>query len=107
LGEGRKKVMLLEFEDDDLRRLYTEPNFRLPWMGPDLTKQYRKKMAILANAPDERDLRALRSLHFEKLVADREGQHSVRLNQQYRLIFRLKTDDAGRVAVVVEVVDYH
>ena len=99
--------MQLEFEDDDLRRLYTEPDFRLPWMGPDLIRQYRKKMAILANASDERDLRALRSLHFEKLVAHRKGQHSIRLNQQYRLIFRLRTDDAGRVAVIVEVVDYH
>ena len=70
--------MLLEFEDDGLRRLYTEPDFRLPWMGPDLTRQYRMKMAVLANASDERDLRAMRSLHLEKLVADRKDQHSIR-----------------------------
>jgi proteic killer suppression protein len=100
-------VVLLEFEDDDLRRLYEEPDFRLPSLGSDLTTQYRKKVALLANAADERDLRALRSLHFEKLVADRDGQHSIRLNKQYRLIFRLRTDDAGRVAIVIEVVDYH
>lgn len=99
--------MVLEFEDDDLLRLYTEPDFRLSWMGSDLTKQYRKKMALIANAVDERDLRVLRSLHFEKLVADREGQYSIRLNHQYRLIFRLRADDDGRVAVIIEVVDYH
>ena len=99
--------MILEFEDDDLRRLYVELDFRLPSMGPDLTKQYRRKMALIANAPDERDLRAMRSLHLEKLEGDRKGQHSIRLNDQYRLIFRLKTGDDGRVAVVIEVVDYH
>ena len=99
--------MILEFEDDDLRRLYVELDFRLPSMGPDLTKQYRRKMALIANAPDERDLRAMRSLHLEKLEGDRKGQHSIRLNDQYRLIFRLRTGDDGRVAVVIELVDYH
>jgi toxin HigB-1 len=107
LGEGRKKEVLLEFEDDDLRRLYQEPDFRLPGLGPDISKQYRRKMAVVANAVDERDLRNMRSLRFEKLLGKREGQHSIRLNDQYRLIFRLRTGVGGRVAVIVEVVDYH
>lgn len=106
LGEGRKKV-LLEFNDDNLRRLYTEPDFRLPSMGTNLMKQYRKKTGLLASAHDERDLRAMRSLHFEKLAGDRRGQNSIRLNDQYRLIFRLRTGGDGRVAVVIAVVDYH
>jgi proteic killer suppression protein len=99
--------VIVEFEDDDLRRLYVEPAFRLTWMGPDLIKHYRRKLGVVANAKDERDLAAMRSLHFEKLVGDRAGQHSIRLNDQWRLILRLRTDDAGRVAVIVEVVDYH
>lgn len=99
--------MIVEFEDDDLRRLYVEPDFRLPWMGPDLVKHYRKKLGIVIHAKDERDLISMRSLHFEKLVGDRAGQHSIRLNDQWRLILRLRTDEAGRVAVIVEVVDYH
>jgi len=99
--------MLLEFEDDDLRRLYTDRDFRLPRLGSDLTEQYRRKVALIANAADERDLRNVRSLRFEKLVGKRDGQYSIRLNDQYRLILRLRTDDDGRVAVVIEVVDYH
>lgn len=99
--------MLLEFEDDNLRRLYTEPGFRLAWMGSDLTKLYRKKMQLLAAVSDERDLRQMRSLRFEKLVADRAGQHSVRLNDKYRLIFQLRTEDSGRVVIIIEVIDYH
>jgi proteic killer suppression protein len=100
-------VLRIEFEDDSLRRLYSEPEFHLAWMGTALAKNYRRKMALVAAARDERDLLAMRSLRFEKLVADREGQHSIRLNDQYRLILRLRTENDVRVAVVVEVTDYH
>jgi proteic killer suppression protein len=97
----------LDFEDDDLRRLYTEVDFRPPWMGSDLVNHFRRKMAVVANAADERDLIAMRSLRFEKLIGDRAGQHSIRLNDQWRLILRFRTNDDGRVAVIVELVDYH
>lgn len=99
--------MLLDFEDGDLRRLYVDADFCPPWMGVGLRTHYRRKVGLVADAPDERDLRAMRSLHFEKLTGKREGQHSIRLNDQYRLILRLRTDGGSRVAVVVEVVDYH
>jgi proteic killer suppression protein len=103
--EGRG--VLLEFRNQDLQRLYAELDFRLSWMGLDLTKQYRKKMALIANAVDERDLANMRSLRFEKLRGGRAGQYSVRLDSQYRFILQLRTDGAARVAVIIEVVDYH
>lgn len=99
--------MELEFEDEDLRRLYLEPGFRLAAIGPELTKQYRRKMQLLAAAVDERDLRQLRSLHLEKLLGSRAGQYSIRLNDKYRLVFTLRTEEGGRVAVIIEVIDYH
>jgi proteic killer suppression protein len=99
--------MRVEFEDDDLRRLYEEPNFRLPGIGHDLTRAYRKVVGIVAAASDERDLRAMRSMHFEKLVGDRLGQHSLRLNRQWRLIVRVETTPERKQVIVIEVVDYH
>ena len=48
-----------------------------------------------------------KSLHFEKLVGDRGGQHSIRLNDQWRLVLRLEARDDGRVVVILEIVDYH
>lgn len=99
--------MRVVFEDDDLRRLYTEAGFHLPWMGPDLVKHFRRKMAVVAAALDERDLHSMRSLRLEKLVGDRAGQHSIRLNDQWRLIVRFRTNEDGRVAVIVALVDYH
>lgn len=47
-------------------------------------------------------------LRFEKLVGQRKGQHSVRLNAQWRLILTLeKAEGGGAKAVLLEIVDYH
>ena len=48
-----------------------------------------------------------RALHDEKLVGDRAGKHSIRLNDQWRLILRVETDEAGRILVIIAIVDYH
>ena len=99
--------MRVEFEDDRLRRLYTEIDYRMPKFGPELTKAFRKRVAVLSAAADERDLYAMRSLHFEKLSGDRLGQRSIRLNKQWRLILRLEEGDDGQLVVIIEIADYH
>ncbi len=99
--------MLIDFEDGDLERLYVDANFRLGRFGADLIKAYRKKMAILVAVADERDLMAMRSLNFEKLKGDRAGQHSIRLTDQWRLIFRIEKEEDGNLVIVIEIIDYH
>ena len=49
-------------------------------------------------------LRALRSNRLETLRGERKGQHSIRINQQWRICFTW-TDDLGPADV--EIVDYH
>jgi proteic killer suppression protein len=99
--------MRVEFEDHELRRLYVEPDYRMSGIGVELTRAFRKVVGILEAAKDERDLRALRFLHFEKLEADRSGQYSLRLHKQWRLIITLRTVERDKLIVVIEVVDYH
>lgn len=99
--------MRLEFEDEDLRRLYEERDFVLPRLGPDVVKAYRKQMGLLAQAESEIDLRGYRALRLKKLQGGRAGQHSIRLNRQWRLILRIETDAEGRLLIIVEIVDYH
>jgi proteic killer suppression protein len=99
--------MLVEFEDEELRRLYEDRAFVLPRLGTDLTRAFRKVVGLVISARDERDLAAVRSLRFEKLKGGRSGQWSLRLNQQWRLIVRLVQSEQGKVVVVVEVVDHH
>lgn len=96
--------MQIEFEDRDLLRLYEDAEFRIPKFGPKLTQKIRKVVGIIDAASDERDLRALKSLHFEKLVGARRGQYSLRLLDQARLVFRF--GDNGKL-IVIEVTDYH
>jgi proteic killer suppression protein len=97
----------IEYRNEDLRRLAEDPNFRPRQWGRDVVVAYRKKIQILRSATDERDLLALRSLRLERLSGDREGTCSIRLNDQFRLILAFHTGDAGRVVVVLELVDYH
>ncbi len=99
--------MFVEFDDDDLRRLYEDTSFRLRGIGRDLTRAYRKVVGFVQAASDERDLHAMRSLHFEKLEGRRSGQHSLRLNRQWRLIVRLEMKQERKQVVVIEIVDYH
>jgi proteic killer suppression protein len=61
-----------------------------------------KKLRILDAAVALTDLR-LPSLHLEKLVGDRKGQHSIRINDRYRICFEWREDGAYEV----EIVDYH
>jgi len=99
--------MRLEFDDDDLRRLYEEPDFVIKQFGSDLTKAYRKKVGFLIAAESELDLRNYKSLHYEKLSGDRAGQHSIRLNKQWRLLLQVQTDEQGRLLIIIEIIDYH
>ncbi len=99
--------MRIDFKDDNLRRLYRDPGYHARGVGPELARAYRKTMQVLVAARDERDLYALKSLHFEKLKGGRSGQHSIRLNEQWRLIVTLEETDQGRIVNIVEIVDYH
>lgn len=75
--------------------------------GVEVFRAFERVMAVIGNAHDTRDLYALKSLHFEKLSGDRAGQHSLRLNKQWRLIIVLEADDQGRFVVVIEIIDYY
>lgn len=98
--------MDVDFEDESLRRLEEDPSFDCGF-GRDVVKAFRKKMQAIRAAVDERDFYAMKSLHFEKLKGDREGQHSMRLNSQWRLILRLEKRESGKLVVIISVVDYH
>ena len=62
-----------------------------------------RKLRIIHNAQDLRDIRALPGNSYEELKGDRKGQSSVRINDQYRVCFVWRANDAYDV----EIVDYH
>jgi proteic killer suppression protein len=69
-----------------LRRIDEEPGFGGGY-GVNLARAFRMRMQAIRAALNENDLRALKSLRFEKLKGERKHQYSMRLNDQFRLIF--------------------
>ncbi len=98
--------MEIEFEDDSLRRLEVDAAYDAGH-GREVVKAFRKRMQFIRGAPDERDFYQMKSLHFEKLQGDRDGQHSMRLNQQWRLILRFIKRDNGKAVAIISITDYH
>lgn len=69
----------------------------------DIQRKARIKLEILAAAEEIEDLRSPPGNRLEKLSGDRADQHSIRINNQWRICFRW--EDGG--ASDVEIVDYH
>ena len=69
----------------------------------DIVKAANRKLMQIHNARNLEDLRAPPGNRLERLSADRKGQHSIRINDQWRICFRWRDGDAHDV----EIVDYH
>ena len=67
--------------------------------------QAAKRLAILNAAPSIGTLRTLPSNRLEALGGDRKGQHSIRINRQWRICFEWPEEQSGPSSV--EIVDYH
>jgi proteic killer suppression protein len=70
---------------------------------PDLLAVAKRKLDALNAAADLKDLRVPPGNRLEALHGDREGQYSIRLNDQYRVCFVWTEHGAAEV----EIVDYH
>ena len=69
----------------------------------DIVKVARRKLRMVNNAAALNDLRAPPANRLEALKSDRKGQHSIRINDQFRVCFHWT--DAGPEDV--EITDYH
>lgn len=69
----------------------------------NLHKKAQVKLARLGAATSVRDLQEIRGNRFEVLKGNRKGQYSIRINDQYRICFIWKNEDA----MEVEITDYH
>ncbi len=96
-----------EFKKKKLEALYTEEKNAHKY--PGVVDDFFEVMAIIDAAVDERDLYAQKGLRFEKLQGKRgkEGQRSLRLNDQWRLIVRLDEDEQGHFLTIIDIEDYH
>lgn len=70
---------------------------------PDLWAVARRKLTQINRVSELAELAVPPGNRLEKLKGDRSGQHSIRINDQYRLCFRWKAGYADEV----EITDYH
>jgi len=93
--------MILSFRDKDTEMLWnTGKSRRIP---ANLRATAWKRLAILNAAVDLKNLTVPPGNRLEALKKDRKGQHSIRINDQYRICFVWRDHSAHDV----EIVDYH
>lgn len=76
---------------------------------PGVVDAFFEVMLIIQSAVDERDFYGNKSLHYELLSGPRrrKRQHSMRLNEQYRLISTLDSDEEGKYCYIIEISDHY
>jgi proteic killer suppression protein len=94
------------FRDRGLLELATDKNARSAYTQ-GVEKKFRLRIQQIVAVVDERDLCKQASLHFEKLKGERSHQHSIRLNDQWRLIVELEGNAPNKHLVIVGIEDYH
>jgi proteic killer suppression protein len=93
--------MIKSFKDKETEKVYSrEGSRKLP---EDIQQVALRKLRMINNAKNLNDLRIPPANNLEKLKGDREGQHSIRINDQWRICFKWKDRDAYEV----EIADYH
>jgi len=68
-------------------------------LGPDVRRSGRKKLLMLSRAVDLNDLRVPPGNRLEALERDRLGQHSIRINDQWRICFVWRAGEAYDVVI--------
>lgn len=102
--------MQVDYEDEDLELLaYVSTHVTLRW-SPSVTKAFRRRiqqLKALVSDVSEQNLCGLKALHVEKLSDGSKGLYSIRIQLQYRLIFRFDPDDDKRLVITgTETADY-
>ena len=79
--------MIVSFRDAWLRDFFVE-DVRAKKIPADLEARLFRKLQMLDDATTDADFRVPRSNHFEKLRGALADWHSIRVNEQWRLVFR-------------------
>lgn len=93
--------MIRNFADKEAEKIWDGTRSRR--LPADIQQAARRKLRMLNNAATLVDLRIPPANRLEALKGGRKGQHSIRINDQWRVCFRWKDGDIHDV----EIVDYH
>ena len=93
--------MIRSYRDKDTQAVAERRGVRR--LPEDIQRRALRKLMILNNATSVADLRVPPGNRLEAMSGDRDGQYSIRINEQWRICFVWAEGNAYRV----EIVDYH
>ena len=93
--------MIRSFADKDTAKVFHRQ--RSPRLPNEIQHRARRKLLMLEHAQSLADLRVPPGNHLERLKGEQSGQHSIRINQQWRICFIWEAGDAFDV----QIIDYH
>jgi proteic killer suppression protein len=93
--------MIASFINKETEKIFNGQKTKL--LPPDIAKRAMMRLDRIDAATCVDDLRFPPSHHLEKLSGDRDGQWSIRINDQWRVCFSIENS----IARNVEIVDYH
>mgnify|MGYP002554735924 CR=1 FL=1 len=93
--------MIMSYKDGRAEDLFQ--GIHVAGLPPDIQRVAMRKLKVLHNAVSLNDLRVPPGNRLEILKGNRAGQHSIRINSQWRICFVWKDGNAYSV----EIVDYH
>ncbi|MEM9001861.1 MAG: type II toxin-antitoxin system RelE/ParE family toxin [Bacteroidota bacterium] len=93
--------MIVSFGSKETEQIWK--GIRVKKMPIDIQNIGRRKLRMLNNSQDLKDLRVPPSNRLEKLSGDLSGFYSIRINKQWRIIFKWDNGNANEV----EIIDYH
>lgn len=101
--------MDIKFEKDYLRELfyYGKANDKQHRYQPYIVKKYIRVVNILDSVDKITDLYRYQALHYEKLIGDKEGLESVRVNDQYRIEFKSSEKDGITICNIIELSNHY
>lgn len=94
--------MRVEFRDDELAQMETDPDYA-GWVPRDVVRAFRIRMHVIRAALTEQDLYAFRGWRFKKLQGERAHQHTLRLNERWRLVLEIKKSSPSNTVVIVAI----
>ena len=93
--------MIKSFADSESEKIWN--GYRSGKLPSAIQQVARRKLRMINNAQGLNDLRIPPANHLEKLTGKLAGFHSIRINQQWRIIFNWKEGNANNVKIM----DYH
>jgi proteic killer suppression protein len=93
--------VIRSFRDSDTEKVFRRERSRR--LAAHIQRRAHRKLLLLDAAEALQDLRVPAGNRLERLSGDRTGQHSIRINDQWRVCFRWDRGDSHDV----EITDYH